>query len=256
MKFLLVLTRLLASVAPALSTSRRLSSASSSSSSSSSDSSPPALPPCEATCFDLKTSTDCFTTFDNGFPVNLDNDPVTLEPAREVSVEVWAKDVTSDGGYIVAKGAQGCNSASYFLYLTGRELHFGVLVGTAWTSVKLIDATSVLSVDGWHHIVGTYDAASTSLKLYVDGNEVASGSKSGNIEYVTGMHHGNLVIGGYLCNLSVQGCDACYEDARLVAGISRVCTWTRALIPLEISSVFNSYALPSSSSLCPEPSCA
>ena len=100
----------------------------------------------------------------------------TLEPAA-VSVSAWVNAGSSPGDfkYIVAKGAESCLAASYGLYTGangGLEFYVASNTGMSWTISP--DAGAGVWNGQWHNVVGTYNGS--SVKLYVDGREVGSGT--------------------------------------------------------------------------------
>ncbi len=107
--------------------------------------------------------------------VNVPDSPV-LEPAS-VSVSAWIDASASPGSYryVVAKGANGCFSASYGLYTGstgGLEFYVSTDEGLSWTVSP--DAGRGEWNGQWHNVVGTYDGS--SVRLYVDGRQVGSGT--------------------------------------------------------------------------------
>jgi hypothetical protein len=102
-------------------------------------------------------------------------DSTALEPA-DVTVNAWVKDAVNPGGYayLVAKGAQGCQAASWALY-TGPSggLEFYVSTGTVSVTVSP-DAGSGVWDGAWHQITGSFDGS--TVRLYVDGTQVGSGT--------------------------------------------------------------------------------
>lgn len=108
--------------------------------------------------------------FNGSQRVRVENAP-SLEPD---GVTVAAR-VRSTGpgtfGYVVAKGALSCDTASYGLY-TGESggLSFYVSDGSSYTLSE--DAGSGLWDGRWHTVVGAFDGQ--SVRLVVDGTEVGS----------------------------------------------------------------------------------
>jgi Concanavalin A-like lectin/glucanases superfamily len=121
----------------------------------------------------------------------------TLEPAS-VSVSAWVNSSASPGiyRYIVAKGANGCSAASYGLYTGadgGLEFYVSTNQGLSWTLSP--DAGQGVWNGQWHNVVGTYDGS--SLRLYVDGRQVGSGTPdTAPIAYGLPTSN-NLAIGDY-----------------------------------------------------------
>jgi hypothetical protein len=103
-------------------------------------------------------------------------DSSSLDPSS-VSVSAWVNSSTSPGNYkyILAKGANGCFAASYGLYTGangGLEFYVSTNRGTSFTISP--DAGQTVWNGKWHNVVGTYDGS--SVRLYVDGDQVGSGT--------------------------------------------------------------------------------
>jgi hypothetical protein len=124
-------------------------------------------------------------------------DSASLDPAT-VSVSAWIQSSGSPGTfrYIVGKGANGCLAASYGLYTGsagGLEFYVSTNDGLSWTISP--DAGQSVWNGQWHNVVGTYDGS--SVRLYVDGRQVGSGTPdAAPIAY--GLPTSNsLIIGNY-----------------------------------------------------------
>lgn len=100
----------------------------------------------------------------------------SLESAR-ITVGAVVRATTSPGSYryVASKGAFMCQAASYGLYTgPGGGLIFYVSNGASYT---LSPDAGIGVWDGrWHVVAGTFDGA--TVRLYVDGAEVGSGSPS------------------------------------------------------------------------------
>ncbi len=149
----------------------------------------------------------------------------SLEPAS-VSVSAWVDSGTSPGAdkYILAKGANGCLAASYGLYTGvngGLEFYVSTGQGLSWTLSP--DAGQGVWNGQWHNVVGTYDGS--SVRLYVDGRQVASGTPdTAPIAY--GLPTSNeLQIGNY------PGC----SNLGFTGSIDEVKVFNRALSAGEIA---------------------
>lgn len=103
-------------------------------------------------------------------------DSTALEPA-DVTMNTWVKDSANPGGnaYLLAKGAQGCQAASWALY-TGPSggLEFYVSTGNATALTLSPDAGNGVWDGAWHQITGSFDG--TTVRLYVDGVQVGAGT--------------------------------------------------------------------------------
>jgi hypothetical protein len=112
--------------------------------------------------------------FDGGDAVVLP-DSRTLE-LQQVSIETWVRRQGTPGvyAYVVSKGARACDAGSYGLYTgAGGGLTFYIADGAAFT-VSPAAAPARVWDGAWHHVVGTFDGH--SVRLYIDGGEVADGS--------------------------------------------------------------------------------
>jgi hypothetical protein len=149
----------------------------------------------------------------------------SLDPAS-VSVSAWVNSSTSPGNfkYILAKGANGCGSASSFALYTGASGGLEFYVSSDQGSFTLSpDAGPNVWNGEWHNVVGTYDGS--SVRLYLDGHQVGSGTPDpAPIGYeLSGPN--DLTIGDYVCpglGLDFSG------------GIDEVKLFDRPLTPWEI----------------------
>jgi hypothetical protein len=124
-------------------------------------------------------------------------DSPSLDPAQ-VTVAAIVRAPSSPGidRYIVAKGAYRCTAASYGLY-TGPSGGLSFYVSDGADSYALSADAGTGVWDGrWHVVVGTFDGS--TVRLYVDGRQVGTGTPSTTtIGY--GLPDSNqLAIGDYL----------------------------------------------------------
>ena len=141
----------------------------------------------------------------------------SLEP-QAVTVSAWVKRSGSPGNfkYILGKGALACQSASYGLY-TGPNggLAFYVADGSDFT--RSPDAGTAVWDGAWHHVAGTFDGA--SLRLFVDGTEVAAGTPRTTPITYTSQTASDLLLGDY------AGCGGLAFDG----AVDEPKIWARAL---------------------------
>ncbi len=149
--------------------------------------------------------------------------------SQTVTVSAWVQAAGSPGDfkYVVAKGANGCLAGSYGLYTGangGLVFYVGSNGGTSWTLSP--DAGDRVWDGAWHSIIGTYDGS--SVRLYVDGIQIGSGTPSSSgISY--GLPDSNdLLIGNY---------DGCSGTLDFTGSIDQVRVFDRALGPGEIRAV-------------------
>ncbi|MDQ6642048.1 MAG: hypothetical protein M3Y66_06085, partial [Actinomycetota bacterium] len=91
------------------------------------------------------------------------------------SVEAWVKTGTTAGGRIIGFGNNGGVTAST---TTDRQLYLapsGKVVFGLGSTKTAVTSPGVVNDNTWHQVVGTYSAA-TGMRLYVDGQQVATGS--------------------------------------------------------------------------------
>lgn len=95
----------------------------------------------------------------------------SLSPANQpVSISLWVRPLGPNGVLL----ANGGGVLGYTLYLAKGVPHLGVAIASKRFDVA---GTEKLSKD-WHHVVGIL-AADGTMKLHVDGQEVATGKASG-----------------------------------------------------------------------------
>jgi PKD repeat protein len=163
-----------------------------------------------------------------GESVDAGNQPL-LQPAT-VTVLAWVRASGTPGAleYVVSQGtAGGCTYSSYGLY-TGDDvsaLRFYIFNGTA--PVASPRAGEGIWDGAWHMVAGTYDGA--AVRLYVDGQEVGSGTAtSGAIGYGLAANN-NFTIGNY------AGPSECVQNTNFAGDVDEVRVYGRALTATEIA---------------------
>jgi hypothetical protein len=150
-----------------------------------------------------------------------------LEPAN-VTATAWVRADFSPGTFqhILSKGAAACDGASYAFSTGGNGgVTFYVSDGVNFSLSPAADATIW---DGeWHLVVGTFDG--TTVRLYVDGVEVGSGSPAPFAINYSLPDNDKFYIGAYrgTCEL------------RFAGDVDEVQIYGRALAPAEILGLFN-----------------
>jgi len=149
----------------------------------------------------------------------------SLQPAN-VTAMAWVRHLGSPGqdNYILAQGGNACIAASYALYTGAQNLTFYVYDGgTFWSSP---DAGPAVWDGNWHLVAGTYDGQ--SVRLYVDGAEIGSGSPT-NVPIAYALPYQQFNIGAYRgdCQLRFNG------------DIDEVKIFNRALSGAEVQSIFS-----------------
>jgi hypothetical protein len=101
--------------------------------------------------------------------------------AQQLTVLAWVKAGQSPGSfrYLIADGGSaGCNGSSYALDTgAGGGLEFYVESAQDAMAASPAALPSAVWDGNWHAVAGTYDG--TTVRLYVDGTEVGSGTADG-----------------------------------------------------------------------------
>lgn len=161
--------------------------------------------------------------FDGGEFVTIP-DSNDLEP-QQLTVSTWFRNSGSPGNfkYLVAKGSNLCLSSSYGLY-TGQNggLLFYVSDGTEAGVTISADVGQGVWDGKWHNASGTFDGS--TVRLFIDGNEIGSGTPRGGAPIGYGTPAGNTTLGAYggTCDLSLTG------------DLDEVSIWKKALPVAEI----------------------
>jgi len=115
--------------------------------------------------------TNDYVNCGNNGSLNITGNTITLEAwiyPTSFKAQVWA-------GNVINKNGAGDNG--YMLRVgNGGQVNFNL--GTGWWN-EINSATGVVTLNNWHHIAGTYDG--TTMRLYVDGVQVAAGAENQNI---------------------------------------------------------------------------
>lgn len=122
-------------------------------------------------------------------------DSPSLESAR-ITVGAVVRAASNPGPYryLASKGSLQCETASYGLY-TGATggLSFYVSDGSSYTLSP--DAGATVWDGRWHLVAGTFDG--TTVRLYVDGKQVGTGSPSTIVTAYGQSADDNFYIGAY-----------------------------------------------------------
>ena len=149
-----------------------------------------------------------------------------LEPAH-VAVMAWVKAAQSPGpnAYIIAQGGgPTCTPSSYALTTGGDGgLQFDVSDGASVSPSA--DPGPHVWDGNWHFVVGTYDG--TTVRLYVDGNEVTPGTASNTVIGYQ-LPTDTFTVGGYPD-------PNCRQFAFYTGALDEVRVYDRALTADEIS---------------------
>lgn len=161
--------------------------------------------------------------FDDSNPDYIDfGNPSHLDiSGDQITVSVWVKLPVSNGEYkIVAKWSDSAGAFSYLVSTIFNDVPQFV-INNSESAAQAIGTTELVG-PGWHHICGTYDGS--TVRVYTDGVEEGSVSRSGNIDSTTAP----LRLGVGSGATSEQPHDGC---------IGHVAIWDRALSASEAASL-------------------
>ena len=134
----------------------------------------------------------------------------------DFTLEAWVRMDSTSGNRIIFERYTSGNNGSFQLYYrdTGNSIAF-------WTVADGVIAqdpsSSTIKVGFWHHIVATRESG--TLKLYVDGSQVASASCTTNFDSTLSLTVGAQVstgtnyFGGYISDCRIVNGTALYTSA-------------------------------------------
>jgi hypothetical protein len=145
-----------------------------------------------------------------------------------VTVATWVRANGTPGNfqYLVSKGAEACDGASYALF-TGANGGLQFYVSDGPTFSLSPDAGPVIWDGKWHQVAGSYDGA--TVRLYVDGVEVSGGTPASLAINYNLSTSDKLYIGAYqgTCGL------------RFIGDIADVQVFGRSLLEIEVQGLYN-----------------
>ena len=125
---------------------------------------------------------------DNGYSMKntVTVNDINVNGNTSISVEAWCNlESLSGNSTIVIKENPDCQSSAdipYWMYINDAGyLVFHIGNGTSFTQVA---STSTIPFNEWHHLAGTWDGS--TIRVYIDGIEEATGFQSGPFNAVVG----------------------------------------------------------------------
>ena len=157
----------------------------------------------------------------------------SLNITSGVSLLAWVKSTYSGSTQhqILFRGDPRSSLDPYFLAHSSGNVLFTRDVGTGFTLNTVSFPASILDTN-FHMLVGTFDAATDSMRIYLDGIKLVSAYKPGTISYRTDTAHNMIGAVDY-------GTDQFFTGTVDDAGI-----WNRALTPCEIYKLYKADTLP------------
>ena len=151
-------------------------------------------------------------------------DSNSLEP-QQMTVSAWFRGSGTPGNnrYLVAKGSNLCQAASYGLYSGpngGMAFYVSGLADNSWT--RSPEAPTSVWDGKWHNAAGTWDGSVS--RLFIDGKEVEQRHTPAPTPPEYGTPSGNTTLGAYVgtCDLALTG------------DLDEVSIWSKALPVAEI----------------------
>jgi len=125
--------------------------------------------------------------------------------SQQLTVSAWFRGTGSPGQfkYLIAKGSDQCEAASYGLY-TGEGGGLAFYVAQEGGFGKSEEAPASVWDGRWHNAAGTYDGG--VVRLFIDGKQIGAGVPATTpVQY--GVPDGNANLGAYLgtCDLAFTG---------------------------------------------------
>ena len=160
-----------------------------------------------------------------------------LEPVSGLTVEAWINSNNLAGNRYIIGNGDSCWAKGYALYLDSNGMlrfrlgNSGAAGACLYNGYSSVVGTSNLKGAGWHHVAATYDGS--TMRVYVDGAEQKSASRSGTIYY-----------SDWQTNIGADGISGSYIDMNTVFSglIDEVTVYSRALSTSELQTIFNAGA--------------
>jgi regulation of enolase protein 1 (concanavalin A-like superfamily) len=175
-----------------------------------------------------------------------------MSGTSSLSVSAWFKTTDSGVRRIISKGHWGATTG--FLLGIGHSapgrLTFGIGGGTAAQSV-LMSTTESFNNGAWHHVVGVYDSAAHTARIYVDGT-LRNVALTGSIWGGTIIENGKALDTSALTQLSTTSNIALHVGSyngqyeRWVGELDDVRLYATALDDLDVQSLYADDGLPAS----------
>lgn len=122
----------------------------------------------------------------------------SLNPPSQITVEAWVKTTATGTNQTIVSKTTGCATSGYLLWLNQNGIGAGI-PSFFITTGGWLNGTYAINDGQWHHVAGVFDG--NMAYLYVDGNLVNRGARTGSLSSTT-----DLGIGGSVaCGSSLNG---------------------------------------------------
>jgi hypothetical protein len=172
--------------------------------------------------------------FDGNDIVQIPDKPI-LDQQR-LTVAAWFRGTSSRGAlkYILAKGSQDCDRASYGLYTSGNgglSFYISAAPGADAQWYRSPEAPATVWDGKWHHAAGTFDGS--TVRLFIDGKQVGTGTPA-NTTIPYNPPAGAVLLGDYHGTAGGSDC-----DVFLTGDVDGVQIWSQALPVADIWRALN-----------------
>ena len=141
-----------------------------------------------------------------------------LQPSTtSLSISAWAYKTDTSNASIIGRGA----SVDYGVFIYSGSLMFGLNSGS-WSIIAISNFTSNY-LNQWFHVCATWDGS--TMKLYLNGNEEASASKTGTITYTS--------------NDTTIGKNSTLSGFEWGGSLSNISIWNAALTSAQVTEIYN-----------------
>lgn len=152
---------------------------------------------------------------------------------NQITVSAWVHPNTIPSGRATIAARQSGAGANNQWALASDGGH-PVFVIRSGTSEQNVTASATVSAGQWYHVAGTYDGV--NMRLYVNGAQVGSLAKSGNITLETGKE---VLLGGSQVDTSTSVAGLLFDGY-----VDEVRLHRRALSASEVQALFNAFGQP------------
>lgn len=183
--------------------------------------------------WDTQTPFGNVVKFDASVPSSADiiNFPnsADFQVSTELTLSAWIYPATATGQseWIIARAIGVSPYDDYNLARYGTNIRFQIRLADG---LKTVTATSVLNTTKWYHLVGTYNANTGNMYLYVDKVRYGPITGSGNIQ----VSSTKFKVGCW--STSIDGCDPTTPFNGKIHGVR---IYNRALTDTEVNTLNN-----------------
>ena len=159
-------------------------------------------------------------------------DTTVFDGATELTISAWIKKIDTSADAIVAKYAWTGGSQRSFRMTTKTDgfIELGIWKDGGSTNWKAINSSTAITVNQWHHVVGTWNGTSDSYNVYIDGENVT------NLLTISG--DAPVSIPNVATNLFIGAQDN-GVSSHFNGSIDEFLMFNRSLTPAEVLSLYN-----------------